>query len=143
VFDLSVWSETAPCSDSGTVTVPKGRKFVLVNIVEEYSYDMPQNGGVEAKLSVQGPAGPLFTWHDAQGGLAGGVPPWTVKGGVCLQAVSRALAVAPADDGQACPTYFDREVTKIIDVSSLTTSAPFRFRSGPSFQRTHSITRSI
>jgi hypothetical protein len=107
-----------------------------VNIVEEYSYDMPQNGGVEAKLSVQGPAGPLFTWHDAQGGLAGGVPPWTGgSSGACLEVVARAIpvarAVAPAYDAPACPMGWYREITKIIDVSSLTQSGPIQLQVRP------------
>ena len=100
-FSTSV-SSPQTCSDSGTVTVPQGRKLVLVNVVEVYSFSPGYAGLAHARLTVDGPGGQLLGWSDGESGTASGEPTWTQTGdGVCLEVVSR---MAPADsDPQECP----------------------------------------
>ncbi|HXN46482.1 MAG TPA: hypothetical protein VN893_07560 [Bryobacteraceae bacterium] len=102
---------------------------MLVNVVEVYSFSPGYAGLAHARLTVDGPGGQLHGWSDRESGAASGVPSWTQIGdGVCLEVVSR---MAPADsDPQECSCSWRREVTHVIDVSSLTQNGPLQLQVG-------------
>ena len=98
--------QTANCTSAGSVTVPQGAKFVILEASEEVYSPPDEDGSVTLTLSAPGRR--LLYWHDSvAGGAPGsqGGPPWT-GGWVSF--------------GEGGAFIYHRDLVWVIDVSGLT-----------------------